>query len=400
MKKLGFVIPWYGEDNPGGAEMLLRGLTSHLHAAGIELEILATCVKEFASDWNVNYYKPGVTTNSLGITVRRFEVRKRDTAAFDSVNRKFIECIPVTKEEEEIFLREMVNSPKLYDYIEKHKDEYHCFIYTPYMFGTTYYGAKTCPEKTVLIPCFHNEGYFYMESYRDVFEKVAGMIFNAYPEEALARENMDLYKVKLATLGTGVEIDISGDEDRFRSKYNIEGPYVIYAGRKDKGKNVHTLIEFHSEYIDRKRKAGSSYTPKLILIGGGQIDIPEEFKDDIIDLGFVSIQDKYDAMKGAVCLCQPSNNESFSIVIMESWLMGRPVIVSENCDVTCDFAKRTRGGLYMKSFWDYEGIMDFYKDNEEIAAKMGANGGKFVRENFDWDIVVRRTIEFLENLYE
>lgn len=400
MKKLGFVIPWYGEDNPGGAEMLLRGLTSHLHAAGIELEILATCVKEFASDWNVNYYKPGVTTNSLGITVRRFEVRKRDTAAFDSVNRKFIECIPVTKEEEEIFLREMVNSPKLYDYIEKHKDEYHCFIYTPYMFGTTYYGAKTCPEKTVLIPCFHNEGYFYMESYRDVFEKVAGMIFNAYPEEALARENMDLYKVKLATLGTGVEIDISGDEDRFRSKYNIEGPYVIYAGRKDKGKNVHTLIEFHSEYIDRKCKAGSSYTPKLILIGGGQIDIPEEFKDDIIDLGFVSIQDKYDAMKGAVCLCQPSNNESFSIVIMESWLMGRPVIVSENCDVTCDFAKRTRGGLYMKNFWEYEGIMDFYKDNEEIAAKMGANGGKFVRENFDWDIVVRRTIEFLENLYE
>ena len=28
MKKIGFVIPWYGEDIPGGAEMELRGLSA------------------------------------------------------------------------------------------------------------------------------------------------------------------------------------------------------------------------------------------------------------------------------------------------------------------------------------------------------------------------------------
>ena len=30
MKKLGFVIPWFGEKIPGGAEMELRGLTAHM----------------------------------------------------------------------------------------------------------------------------------------------------------------------------------------------------------------------------------------------------------------------------------------------------------------------------------------------------------------------------------
>ena len=59
MKRLGFVTPWYGENIPGGAEMELRGLVKHLHGAGIDVEILTTCVKQFTSDWNVNYYKEG-----------------------------------------------------------------------------------------------------------------------------------------------------------------------------------------------------------------------------------------------------------------------------------------------------------------------------------------------------
>ena len=58
-KKIGFVIPWYSEKIPGGAEMALRGITTHLNEMGVSLEILTTCVKEFSSDWNKNYFKEG-----------------------------------------------------------------------------------------------------------------------------------------------------------------------------------------------------------------------------------------------------------------------------------------------------------------------------------------------------
>ena len=85
MKKLGFVTPWYGENIPGGAEMALRSVTQHLKNAGVQLEILTTCVKEFTDDWNKNYHKAGTTIEN-GITVKRFKVRKRDANAFNRVN--------------------------------------------------------------------------------------------------------------------------------------------------------------------------------------------------------------------------------------------------------------------------------------------------------------------------
>ena len=56
MKTIAFVIPWFGFDIPGGAEMELKGLVSHLHDAGVKVEILTTCVKEFTSSWSVNHY--------------------------------------------------------------------------------------------------------------------------------------------------------------------------------------------------------------------------------------------------------------------------------------------------------------------------------------------------------
>ena len=62
-------------------------------------------------------------------------------------------------DEEKIFINEMVNSPDLYKYISKHQAEYDLFVYIPYMFGPTYFGCKACPEKSVLIPCFHEEAY-------------------------------------------------------------------------------------------------------------------------------------------------------------------------------------------------------------------------------------------------
>ena len=77
-------------------------------------------------------YKEGLT-EVQGIPVRRFPVRKRDTAAFDTVNYKLMNRIPLTAEEEETYVREMVNSPALYQYMKEHQDEYQVFVFIPYM---------------------------------------------------------------------------------------------------------------------------------------------------------------------------------------------------------------------------------------------------------------------------
>ena len=102
MKKIGFVVPWYGEKISGGAESETRDLVKNLHAKGIEVEILTTCVKQFTSDWNKNHYKPGNYLEN-GITVKRFKVRKRNTEKFDIINSKLMYNHSINHEDEKIF---------------------------------------------------------------------------------------------------------------------------------------------------------------------------------------------------------------------------------------------------------------------------------------------------------
>ena len=387
MNKIGFVTPWFGENIPGGAEAALRSITSKLKDTELNIEILTTCVEKFASDWNVNYYKPGEYMVN-DILTRRFPVRKRDVKAFDAINAKFIHGEPVNEQEEKIFLREMVNSPKLYEYMDEHNDEYDLFVFIPYMFGTTYYGSKVCYEKAVHIPCAHEEPYIHMRAFKEMFEQSKGMIYNALPEKKLVDGLFDMSSVQECVAGLGMDTSISGNEDAFREKYRITKPYILYAGRKDVGKNVDILLAYFNEY--KKRNTNDL---ELVLIGGGSIDIPEDVKLYVHDLGFVDIQDKYDAYAGALCLCQPSTHESFSYVIMESWLCERPVLVHEDCDVTKNFAIESQGGLYFKSFFDFEGCINYYIRNEDISHLMGKNGRKYVIDRFGWDKVVSKYMD-------
>ena len=394
MKKIGFVIPWYSEKIPGGAEMELRGLTTHLHESGVEVEILTTCVKEFSADWNRNHFKKGIE-KVHGFTLRRFKVRKRDTAAFDAVNYKIMNGLPITAEEETTYVNESVNSPDLYKYMAEHKDEYSLFVFIPYMFGTTYNGMQVCPEKTILIPCFHDEPYVYMDVYKPVFEKIAGIIYHAQPEYELANRIFDLKNVRQAVLGEGVYTELTSDGERFRNKYGIKDDFILYAGRKDTGKMVHVLIKYFDEY--KKRQSSKL---KLVLIGGGKIDMPEHLvrSGDIIDLGFIDIQDKYDAQAAALTLCQPSQFESFSLVIMESWLNRRPVMVNAKCEITRNFASVTNGGLYFDNYFEFEGALNYLVNHPDIADQMGENGRNYVLSNFAWDVIVERYMNFYKEI--
>lgn len=392
MKKIAFVIPWFAEKIPGGAEMETREVTKHLKTAGMDVEILTTCVREFVSDWSENYYPEGEEIIQ-GVPVKRFKVIERDAAAFDAVNIKLMNGIMPSLNEENTFINEMVNSPELYKYIGEHRDEYTAFVFIPYMFGTTYFGVKACPEKAVLIPCFHDEAYVYMNIFRKLYSKAAGMIFNARPEYELTQKLYNISNMHTVVMGIGMDTDLKADADAFRKKFKISVPFIIYAGRKDTGKNVQTLLKYFREYKMRRNT-----DLKLVLIGGGEIEIPSDIKEYVIDLGFVDKQDKYDAISASEFLCQPSKNESFSLVIMESWLCGRPVLVHEKCAVTTNFASESNGGLYFSNYFEFEGCTDFYLHNKEIAAQMGVNGAQYVKYNFSWNVIVENFKKYFEEM--
>jgi glycosyltransferase involved in cell wall biosynthesis len=388
--KIAFVIPWYG-NIPGGAENECKRTAEKLQERGIEVEVLTTCAKEFLSDWNTNYYRAGTYVVD-DITVRRFPVRKRDTQRFDEINFKLMYNQPISAEKESLFMQNMINSDHLYQYIADHGRDFDFFIFIPYMFGTTYFGTKIYPEKSILIPCLHDESYARMAIYKPMFENVKGIIYLSNPEKDIANRLFDLKNAQ-EILGGGIDTNISFNAERFKEKFKIEDDFILYAGRREPGKNVSLLIDYFCRY-----KNNNPWPLKLILIGSGEVNIPPNHQSDIIDLGFVSRQDKYDAYAAATVLCQPSVNESFSIVIMESWLCETPVLVHADCAVTKEHCVKSNGGLFFKNYEEFEECVNYYISNPKIRSEMADNGKKYVEKNYSWDSIVKKYMQFIEDL--
>ena len=386
--KLNFVIPWYGESNLGGAESLCRGVVKALIGAGSSVEVLTTCVQQFASDWNHNFHPEGETLEG-GVPVRRFPVRLRDVVRFDQVNYKLMYDIPVTPEEEQVFVDEMINSPALYEHISRHRDE--VFLFVPYMFGTTYWGSMVCPERSILIPCLHDESYARMQPFRGMCERVRGLIFNSAEEQRLAQRLYSLDPERLAVLGVPVNCAWDSDPRRFRRKYAISD-FFLYAGRTDKGKGADLLVEYYCRFLDDTQRP-----EQLVFIGGGELEIPQRYQSRILKLGFLPVQDKYDAYGAAIALCVPSTMESFSIVTMESWLAGRPVVVNAQCPVTTDFCRESNGGLYFSNYAEFREILLTLAGDPGLCTTLALNGGRYVLRNFHPDAIAQNYIRALES---
>jgi len=387
--KAGFVIPWYGDNIPGGAESLCRDIVKALLRAGLDAEVLTTCVQQFHSDWNRNFHPEGVAIDH-GVPVRRFRVRERNTAIFDRVNYKLMHNEPLSPADEGVFMTEMINSPDLYAFIADHRHEY-VFLFIPYMFGTTYWGSCVCPERSVLIPCLHDEAYARMRIVRRMFESVKGLIFNSGHERRLVETLYSLNPDQVAVAGVPVDCEWHADPLRFRAKYGLSD-FFLYAGRTEKGKGSDLLLEYFGRYSAETRR-----TEKLVFIGGGELEIPPGRASRIVQLGFLPAQDKFDAYAAAIALCVPSRMESFSIVTMESWLAGRPTIVNADCGVTTDFCIQSNGGLYFSQYEEFREILCLLGDDENLCAALGASGRQYVLENFRPDTVAARYQEALNS---
>ncbi|MGD9778681.1 glycosyltransferase family 4 protein [Methanomethylovorans sp.] len=386
--KIAFVIPWYG-DIPGGAETECRQTAENLQKSGLDVEILTTCVKQFLSDWNTDHFKEG-TYKENGITVRRFSVRKRDTKKFDQVNFKLMNDCRISPVEEQIYMENMINSDDLYSYIRDHGNEYNHFFFIPYMFGTTYYGSLIYPEKSILIPCLHDESYAYMHIFKKMFKDIKAVIYNSEPEKELANRIYDI-KGHQIVMGAGMDTDIPYNAQRFRDKYDIKNDFLLYAGRRDSGKNVSLLMEYFARY-----KESCDGNLKLVLIGKGELTVPKEHMHDIIDLGFVPLEDKFDAYAAATLFCMPSTNESFSIVIMEAWLCGTPVLVHADCAVTKDHCIKSNGGLYFSNYDEFEECLKYFLTDPAKRDLIAKNGKEYVIRNYSWETVIRRYEKLLD----
>lgn len=388
-RRIAFVCPRFSpEGTVGGAETLLKALAEQAAAAGREVTFLTTCAKDHFT-W-ANAREPG-TEQVNGMTVHYFPVDgDRDLEVFLTHQHRIDRKVRLSREDEEAWVAHSVNSTPLYDHLREHGDRYDRILAGPYLFGITIRAARIRPEKTWLVPCLHDEPFAYLAVIREMFQQVAGFIFNTRPEQALAERLHGQPSDKGTVVGIGLE-PFEADPEAFARRRGIAAPYVIYSGRRETLKGTPLLT--HYLHVFRER---TGRDVKLVFTGSGEIEAPEELRPNILDVGFVSEQDKHEAMAGAVAFIHPSVNESLGIVLLEAWLARTPALVHAAGEVLTDQCRRSGGGLWFRVYPEFEEMLLHLLDHPESAAKLAEAGRAFVLREYTWDAVLTRLFSALD----
>lgn len=384
-KTIVFVTPRYGLDVLGGAESGMRGWAENLARRGYRVEVLTTCASSMA-EWN-NHYPPG-TEMINGIPVHRFPIDPVDIRMFHDMHGRAIHGKYVSYQQEQQLVRNNLQSSQLTHYLREHADDLACAIFSPYLFGTTYWGVQAVPDKAIIVPCLHDEPLARLDVFREMLEDTAGIFFNTEAERDFAAEVLGVANPNRAVIGYGFATDGPvGNGDAFRARYHLPEQILLYSGRLEIDKNVPLLLDYFTRY---KRDHPGPLT--LVLAGSGDVPIPD--RGDIVTLGMiVDRQALADVYAAATVLCQPSLRESFSIVILESWLQRRPVLVHAGCPATSGHVHASGGGYAFNDYEQFCTIMQQLLNEPAQADALGQRGYEYVEQQYSWDTITRRVVE-------
>lgn len=388
---IALVTPRYLDEMIGGAETLMQGYAEQLQQRGYAVEVLSTCTERF-DPWDNTL--PAGPDKVRGIAMRRFPLELNDLKQFWQLHGLLESGVKLNYQQQRTLLRNQVYSPALSAYLRQHRDEYRAVLIAPYPFGVTLDAAAAAgPNKAIWIPCLHNEPMARWTVVREALEGARGILFNTHAEQLLAAETLGIVNPWHAVVGTGVPEDAPpGNRELFRERYSLSGPVIMYAGRSIPQKNVPLLIEMVQRY---RREVNPALT--LLLVGMLSPSIDGE-QPGIRYVGELAREELYDAYAACDLFCQPSLNESFSIVMMEAWQRGRPVLVHTRCPVTAGHIAASGGGWTFDDFASFKLAVDTIINQPAIAQERGAMGRAYVQGNYIWPRVMDTLIAALDRL--
>jgi glycosyltransferase involved in cell wall biosynthesis len=132
-----------------------------------------------------------------------------------------------------------------------------------------------------------------------VFRSVRAVMYNSHEERALIQGATRNQQVPGVVVGVGSEVPQRTDPVRFRRRHKINRPFAIYIGRIDANKGCAELFDYFQRYALTFPRGLD-----LVLVGTPIIPIPSHHR--IHHLGYVSDEDKFDALAAADVLIMPS----------------------------------------------------------------------------------------------
>jgi glycosyltransferase involved in cell wall biosynthesis len=374
---IGVVVQRYGSEVLGGAEALARNVAERLHQQGFRVTVFTTCARDYLT-WRNEY--PAGTSILRGVTIRRFPVaRERDMAAFNGLSDRFFAAAPADRDETQWLAEQGPLCPDLVQALLGAEKEIDLFFFFTYLYYPTVEGLRAVGKPAILFPTAHDEPPIYLAAMGEVFRRPRALFFLTRAEMNLVERLFDPPGT-MRLVRTGLDIRAGVDEQPFRRRYLLVAPYLLYAGRIERGKGLEAVFD---HYLALKQEA---YVD-LVLIGKRLMDLPPV--QGLKYLGFVSEEEKLAAFKGAILSLQPSALESLSITTLESFSMRTPVLVNRDCPALVEHVEASGGGSAYRGEEEFlAGFRQLYR-RPALRQKMGEKGLEYVKKYYSWDAVMR-----------
>jgi glycosyltransferase involved in cell wall biosynthesis len=385
--KVAFVTPRYGPEVIGGAETAARQLAEHLVAeTAWQAEVYSTCARH-PHTW-ADELEPGDSVLH-GVAVHRFGSTHGRLPAFTPLDAR-LRRVPQRATMAEA--REWVDangpvSTELLDAIAVTDADVVAFY--PYLYHPTVAGIGRVKVPSVLHPAAHDEPALYLPVFGPTFEQADALCYHSASERALVEGIYPVAARPQIELGLGVGPPAGAGRSGADLLALGDRPYVVSVGRVDEHKGSKMLAEFFAAY--KRRHPGP-----LALALVGPVSAPLEPHPDMVVTGTVSEADKWDIVRGALVAVSPSALESFSLVVLEAWVDGVPVVVNGRCGPTRQHCERSGGGLWFTSFDTFEAVMDRLLGDAALRSALGGRGRSYVDRYYRWPELIGRYAAFLE----
>ncbi len=386
--KLAVVVQRYGADISGGAELHARYVAEHL-SRHLEVEVLTTCATDYIS-WR-NALRPGTDVVN-GVTVLRFPVlRERSPVDFGRRSNLVFERRHSIRDELSWLDSEGPTTPALIAHLRRTASTYDFILFFSYRYYHAYHGIRAAPSRAVLVPTAERDPALGLAISARTLRSVRALMYNSHEERALIQAVAHNEHVPGVVVGVGSQVRDDASAARFRKRTGISGRFVLYVGRIDENKGCREMFDYFNRYA-----AEASPRMQLVLAGTPVMEIPSHPR--IHHLGFVTDEEKYDALTAADALLMPSYYESLSMVTLEAWAMRLPVLVNGRCDVLRGQVIRANAGLYYESYDEFGAALHLLESEHGLRRALATNGRAYFERHYTWDIVEGKYLAMLERL--
>jgi len=384
-----FVTPRYGADVLGGAEAGARQLATRLAADGRDVAVITSCATSMQT-W-ADDAAPGETIED-GVRVTRCAVDRLRAADFDAQSELVLPRagdVSLDDALEWIDAQGPTSSSLLEAIAAVDRG---VLVFYPYLYHPTVRGLPLARVPTILYPAAHRELPLELPVFDEVFAQVSGIALQTRAEQALVHERFPpTVTSPQALVGLPVEMHETPEPSAARAALGLgEEPFALCLGRVDRGKGTHDLVE-------RFARFRAAHGRGRLVLAGPIAEAPPKV-EGVISLGPIPEEHKFGLLAAADVLINPSFYESFSIVILEAWLAGTPVLVNGWCAPMVEHCLNSGGGLHYTGVSDFDIALARLLDEPVTRTTLAAAGGDYVRRSYGWPAVSRRLDGLIERV--